>query len=39
LQIQEHRSRKARELVRAIYGVFTEGFQTRDLLEARALTN
>ena len=39
LRVQEHRSRDARELVRAIYEVFTEGFQTRDLLEARALIN
>jgi predicted ATPase len=33
----EGRSREARELVRPIYEFFTEGFQTRDLLEARAL--
>jgi predicted ATPase/DNA-binding winged helix-turn-helix (wHTH) protein len=37
LWTREGRSRDARELVRAIYEVFTEGFQTRDLLEARAL--
>jgi predicted ATPase/DNA-binding winged helix-turn-helix (wHTH) protein len=37
LQVQEHRSREARERVQAIYEGFTEGFQTRDLLEARAL--
>jgi predicted ATPase/DNA-binding winged helix-turn-helix (wHTH) protein len=37
LQTQGHRSREARELVRSIYGAFTEGFQTRDLLEAKAL--
>jgi predicted ATPase/DNA-binding winged helix-turn-helix (wHTH) protein len=36
LWTREGRSRDARELVRPIYEVFTEGFQTRDLLEARA---
>jgi hypothetical protein len=30
---------EARELVRSIYGAFTEGWQTRDLLEAKALMN
>jgi predicted ATPase/DNA-binding winged helix-turn-helix (wHTH) protein len=39
LWIEERRSREARELVQAIYEGFTEGFQTRDLLEARALIN
>jgi tetratricopeptide (TPR) repeat protein len=39
LQVQEPRSRDARERLRAIYGLFTEGFQTRDLLEARALAD
>ena len=39
LQAQDHRSREARERVRAIYEAFTEGFQTKDLQEARALTN
>jgi predicted ATPase len=39
LWVQERRSREARELVRAIYEGFTEGFRTRDLLEARALIN
>jgi predicted ATPase/DNA-binding winged helix-turn-helix (wHTH) protein len=37
LWIQERRSGEARELVRTIYEGFTEGFRTRDLLEARAL--
>ena len=37
LWAREGRSREARELVRAIFEIFTEGFQTRDLLEARAL--
>jgi predicted ATPase len=39
LWVQERRSREARELVREIYEGFTEGFRTRDLLEARALIN
>jgi len=34
---QKRRSDEARELVRSIYGVFTEGLQTRDLMEAKAL--
>ena len=37
LWAREGHSREAHELVRAIYELFTEGFQTRDLLEARAL--
>jgi predicted ATPase len=37
LRAREGRSREARELVRPIYQAFTEGFQTRDLLEAKAL--
>jgi hypothetical protein len=37
LWAREGRSCEARELVRAIYEVFTEGFQTPDLVEARAL--
>jgi predicted ATPase/DNA-binding winged helix-turn-helix (wHTH) protein len=37
LWAREGRSREARELVRPIYLAFTEGFQTRDLLEAKAL--
>jgi predicted ATPase/DNA-binding winged helix-turn-helix (wHTH) protein len=37
LWASEGRSREGRELVRAIDEVFTEGFQTRDLVEARAL--
>jgi predicted ATPase len=31
------RSDEARELLAAIYGWFTEGFDTADLVEARAL--
>ena len=31
------RTREARELLAPIYGWFTEGFDTRDLKEARAL--
>jgi predicted ATPase len=30
-------ARKARELLAAVYGWFTEGFDTRDLKEAKAL--
>jgi predicted ATPase len=37
LWAREGRSREARELVRPIYEAFTEGFQTPDLVEARAL--
>src|SRR5262249_42876132 len=36
LWAREGRSRKARELVRGVYQAFTEGFQTRDLVEAGA---
>jgi predicted ATPase len=36
---QKQRLDEARELVRSIYGAFTEGWQTRDLLEAKALMN
>ena len=31
------RRRKARDLLAPVYGWFTEGFDTRDLLEAKAL--
>jgi len=35
---REHgKVRKARELLAAIYGWFTEGFDTRDLKDAKAL--
>jgi predicted ATPase len=30
---------QARELLAPVYGWFTEGFDTRDLKEAKALTN
>jgi predicted ATPase len=30
---------QARELLRPVYGWFTEGFDTRDLKEAKALLN
>jgi predicted ATPase len=31
------KSQQARELLAAVYGWFTEGFETRDLKEAKAL--
>jgi predicted ATPase len=33
------RSREARELLRSLYASFTEGFDTKDLEDARALLN
>jgi predicted ATPase len=34
---EQGRKREARELLAPVYGWFTEGFDTRDLKEARAL--
>jgi hypothetical protein len=34
---QQGKTPAARELVAAVYGAFTEGFQTHDLQTARAL--
>ena len=34
---EQGREREARELLAPVYGWFTEGFDTRDLKEAKAL--
>ena len=39
LRCDQGKMRQARELLAPIYGWFTEGFDTRDLKEAKALLN